>query len=326
MCTCTNGCSEWTLPITVPTGPHVPAGVNGTNGTNGTNGINGLFGGFSAEWAFDSSTSTGPGTTLLRLNNGTYASVTQIFVSEDNIGGLNVDGFVTSFSNSGAFGLVRLFKEDDSTIFWYGRITGVTDNGTDYTLDVTYVDHNGTFSAADNVVLSFAANGQDAAGTSGVVVLENNLSQLSTTSATFVTAATKTIIANTLPSNGDRLHIRVIATKPLLSASNAVKVLINGSFFTTEFTEFKFEESRKTLFIDMWLERKDNTTGVASSDSKEGATGGIVTVPLIVVENPATALGAFNFTTTPFDIVVQLKSDGADTLVMEQLLVELHKI
>ena len=326
MCNCTNGCSSCSVPITIPTGPAGAPGAAGTNGTNGTNGIDGLFGGFSAEWAFDTSTSTGPGSTLLRLNNAAYASVTEIYVSEDNIGGINVDNFITSFNNSGAFGLVRLFKEDDSTIFWYGRITGVTDNGTDQTLTVTYIGHNGSFSATDNVVLSFAANGQDAAGTSGVVVLHNDLSQPSTTSATFVTSATKTIVANTLPSDGDRLHIRVIASG-IDDSTDGIRVLMNGAFFTTVITEFELEIGKTRIFIDMWLERKSNTVGVASSESKTasqlaGATG----AHKAIVENPATALGAFNFTTTPFDIDVQLKANGVATLAIEQFLVELHKI
>lgn len=134
-------------------------GDKGDSGTNGTNGIQGIYGGFSGEFVFNTSTSTGPGSTLLRFNNTTYSSVFRIYVSDTGVGSVNYDAFLDSFLNNSNYGYVRVYKKDDSTKFWMGIITAVTDNGTDHTLDVTYITSNGTFAAADPLVLTFSPTG-----------------------------------------------------------------------------------------------------------------------------------------------------------------------
>lgn len=134
----------------------IPAGIQGIQGNAGNDGI---FGGFSGEWLFSTSTSTGPAATFLRFNNATYSAVTQIYVADLNISSIDYDLFLDSLSNGGSFGYVRIFKEFDSSKFWLGEITAVTDNGTDHTIAVTYILSNGAFAANDNLVLSFAPKG-----------------------------------------------------------------------------------------------------------------------------------------------------------------------
>lgn len=134
-------------------------GDKGNTGTNGIDGIQGIYGGFSGEFVFNTSTSTGPGATLLRFNNTTYSSVFRIYVSDTGVGSVNYDSFLDSFLNNSNYGYVRVYKKDDSTKFWMGIITGVTDNGTDHTLDVTYITSNGAFAAADSLVLTFSPTG-----------------------------------------------------------------------------------------------------------------------------------------------------------------------
>lgn len=125
-------------------------------GITGAAGAQGLFGGFSGQWVFSTSTSTGPSSTQLRLNSTTYSAVTAIYVSDTNFNSIDYDAFLDSLSNSSSFGYVRIFKIDDQTKFWVGKITAVTDNGTDHTLAVTYILSNSAFSASDNVVLTFS--------------------------------------------------------------------------------------------------------------------------------------------------------------------------
>ena len=70
-----NSCSNITL----------PQGAQGPQGAAGTDGYDGIFGGYSLEWEFDDNTSASPATTKIRLNNATYASVTKIYIHQNNI-------------------------------------------------------------------------------------------------------------------------------------------------------------------------------------------------------------------------------------------------
>lgn len=131
----------------------IPSGIQGETGPQG------IFGGFCGEWKFSTSTASGPPSQYLRLNNATYTAVNSILVSDTNADNINYDAFLDSFDNSGSFGYVRIFKETDSSIFWMGEVLAATDNGTDHSIDVTYILHNGTFGADDAVVICFSPAG-----------------------------------------------------------------------------------------------------------------------------------------------------------------------
>lgn len=128
-------------------------------GNDGIQGIQGIFGGFCGEWRFSTSTASGPPSQYLRLNNATYTAVSSILVNDTNSDSINYDAFLDSFDNGGYFGYVRIFKKNDSTVFWMGEVLAVTDNGTDHSIDVTYILHNGSFAADDSVVICFAPSG-----------------------------------------------------------------------------------------------------------------------------------------------------------------------
>lgn len=138
---------------------------------SGSDGDDGLFGGFSQKFTFSTSTASNPSANTIRLNNATPASVTTIYVSDTNSDGVDVDAYLDSFSNSSSYGLIKLFSEYDSTKFWMGTITGVTDNGTYHTLTVTHIISNSTFSNTSKVVVSFTPKGATgatgAAGSAG---------------------------------------------------------------------------------------------------------------------------------------------------------------
>jgi hypothetical protein len=147
--------------------------------TVGANGTNGLFGGFSQKFAFSSSTATSPTSTTIRLNNATMASVTEIYVNVTNSDSVNVAAFLDAFAAGGRYGVVKLFKEYDTTKYWMGEITAVTNMATYYKLIVTYYTHNSTFAAADPIVLTFSPNGAvgatGAAGSTPVVTIANTI-------------------------------------------------------------------------------------------------------------------------------------------------------
>lgn len=155
MCGCGEGCNPGNSSV-LPIGP---TGATGATGDDGADGADGIFGGFSGEWVFNTSTSTGPASTQLRFNSSTYSSVFRIYVSDTGTGSIDFDAFLDSLSNSNEFGLIRIFKKNDSTKFWMGKVTAVTDNGTDHSIDVTYVASNGAFATSDPVVLTFSPAG-----------------------------------------------------------------------------------------------------------------------------------------------------------------------
>lgn len=233
MCDCTGSCS--CSSISLPIGPKGDTGLTGPAGTAGTNGTNGIYGGFSGDWLFDTSTSTGPGSTLLRFNNSTYASVFRIYVSDTSVGTIDFDAFLDSLSNGNEFGLIRIFKKSDSTKFWMGKITAVTDNGTDHTLDVTYISSNGTFVASDPVVLTFSPSGAGIKWDTIPFFDAGNLAYKSVTGvtsnvvlATFVypgtnnVSAISKVLANVWTSNAGNTPLVSIydATNSLLIASS----------------------------------------------------------------------------------------------------------
>lgn len=126
---------------------------------DGADGAQGLYGGWSSTWVFNDSVGSGSASTELGLNSNDPSLVTTIRLSDTNSDSIGVDLFLDSFSNSGNFGLFKVFKIDDSTIFADYKITAVVDSGAYHTLTVEYVLHNGSFTDADVVVGTFTPNG-----------------------------------------------------------------------------------------------------------------------------------------------------------------------
>ena len=85
-----NSCSNITL-------PQGATGAQGASGTDGIDGSNGIFGGYSLEWEFDDSISPSVPTTKIRLNNAAYASVTEIYIHENNIDSVDSTAFPSIF-------------------------------------------------------------------------------------------------------------------------------------------------------------------------------------------------------------------------------------
>lgn len=203
-----NSCSN----ITLPQGAQGPQGAAGTNGTDGADGTDGLFGGYSLEWIFDTSTSPSPPATKVRFNNATPASVTKIYINETASGSIDAANFLQSFTannDPGNYGLIKIWKQYDSTIFWLGKVSAITDNGSDRTIDVSHTLSNGTFSASDDVIVSFVSNGASGSNKSGVLdnysILDDGANYEGTT-PTLV--RTFTIPANTFETNKDEVTIK----------------------------------------------------------------------------------------------------------------------
>ena len=200
-------------------------------GQTGAQGSQGGYAGFSTEFDFSTSTVSGTTSGLLRFDNATYSSVTTIYVNKTNADATSVNAFLSSFSNGGSFGDIRIFKETNSNVFWMGRITAVSSGATEYTLTVTYVLHNGTFAANDDIVLSFQAKGTE--GKNLIFTYNGAGTTVNTASWTTVSGPQMTIAIGTLSTNGDFIDYTFYVNNALGTAdillNNGVRGLLNAT-------------------------------------------------------------------------------------------------
>lgn len=261
-CNCSSTCTSTALPI----------------GIQGETGAQGIFGGFSAEWIFNTTTTPTPSSTHLRFNSATYSSVTEIYVSDTGTGSLNMDLFLDSLSNSANFGYIKIFKKSDSTKFWTGKITSVTDNGADHTLIVTYILANSTFAASDAVVLTFSP-----AGPQGPDVLYNTTTAVSTSNAAKTILQTYTLPVNQLATNGDMLEITGLYSTNTTTGIQlkSADVRIGGTVCHAKVLDFLMVSGIKYLRVAIKVTRQSATTlfidvkTSVSNDLYQDVTGGV---------------------------------------------------
>jgi hypothetical protein len=178
-------------------------------------GQQGLFGGFSALWRKNSGTSSSVSAGGLTFNNTNMVSATAIYVHKTNVDNSNHTNFLNSFSNGGSYGLIRIFQEDDSSVFWYGTLTAVALSGNVFTLTVTNIQSSlssGTIPTGRDLVLSFTPKGATGSSSSaGLTLLHNSLTDTGTTAAASPqTLKTYTLPANTLSVNNDIIEVEAV--------------------------------------------------------------------------------------------------------------------
>jgi len=315
MCTCNSACN--CSAIQFPQGPSGPIGARGE------------YGGYSSNWLFDANTSNGTSFTFIRLNNAAFSSVTELYINDKNADGVDLSGFLASFNNSGNFGKVRVFKETDSSVFAMFDVTAVTDNTTEYAISVSYIESNGSFSASDSIVVSFADAGSQGAtgtngtnGTNGTTILVNNTSSDATSSALPVLIGTKTytVPAATLASDGDKLRITANLRKTTGHIA-AVTIQINSNWFTTNPPALAFVEGRDEMQIVLELTRKSNTTAAADIKWIQSSSPSYTGTSYFTYENSA-SIGIVNFTGATFVVAVHGAILAGGTLHCEQLTIE----
>lgn len=145
-------------------------------GATGSTGPQGADGGI--RWAFDSSTTMGdPGSGELRLNNATLGSVTEFAISANNgeSGNPDISDWVAGWDDStttGNRGQIIIRKATATQNYVVLNLTSaVTDNTTWLTATASVAASNGSFTAADPLLVSFHRTGDkglDGAG-SGTV-------------------------------------------------------------------------------------------------------------------------------------------------------------
>ena len=140
-------------------------------------------------WDYSNTTTmSDPGTSTIRLNNATLASVTAIAVSKDDWETNDVSDYVAVWgaSTNTNKGTIVVRKVNDSTFFAVYNITAsVTDSTAWLQLTVSHVDSSGTITDGDRLYLHFTRSGDQGAsgGGSGDMVSTNNLSDLTSASS-----------------------------------------------------------------------------------------------------------------------------------------------
>jgi hypothetical protein len=153
----TNGLGDFALSF-------IPSGVAGATGATGAAGAAGPAGGVSFKYTYSTTTTDAdPGSGLLRLNNATMASVTQIYIDLlEAAAATDLTDFLDSLDDSTntVKGTIKLGSISDQTKWVIFSLTSITTVAGYRKLNVSYVDHNGalTTTAADTM-FSFARAG-----------------------------------------------------------------------------------------------------------------------------------------------------------------------
>jgi hypothetical protein len=162
------------------------------------------------QMTFSNSTSDAdPGSGKLALNNGTVASVTEMYFDDVDDNGATISTFVQSFDdavNSTARGIIHIEKEGTPATFALFKVTGAVTNASGYSkVPVGHLASNGSFSNTDGIRVDFSYSGSD--GTAG-----GGLSD---------------VVGDTSPELGGDLD--VLARDIVSSSNRDIDLLPNGS-------------------------------------------------------------------------------------------------
>jgi len=114
-------------------------------------------------YKFDSGTSDAdPGAGEIAFNNGTYASVTEIYIDDADANGASTqaDTITWDDSTSTIKGYLHIVDINDSSTYARFKVTGSSTDASGYNkLTVTHLVSNNTFSAADELSVHFTRTG-----------------------------------------------------------------------------------------------------------------------------------------------------------------------
>lgn len=165
--TYTESSGALSLALGIPTGATGATGAAGADGADGADGATGARGTDAGlDMTFNNSTSDAdPGSGKVALNNGTLASVTEIYVSDADDNSADITSFVQSWddvSNATARGILLITKEDAVSTYAVYKVSGAVTDASGYTkVPVTHLVSNGTFSNTDGITVTFSYSGAD---------------------------------------------------------------------------------------------------------------------------------------------------------------------
>ena len=96
-------------------------------------------------------TAVDPGSGRIRINNTDYSLATEVYVSENDNNGINIDGAFQALSD----GDILVLRDTNGPKFVSYDVISKTDNGTWWTIAVTYRKHSGAFNNLERLDLGF---------------------------------------------------------------------------------------------------------------------------------------------------------------------------
>ena len=178
--------AQFNFTFGVPTGA---TGATGATGSTGATGPNGSHSGLAFTWS-NSTSDADPGNGKVAFNNATVASVSVIYVDNQEDNGVSISSFVQSWddvSNSTARGMLLITKEGTSSTYALFKVTGITVASGYDKVAVTHVASNGTFSNSDGITVDFSYSGADATGLGSIASQAANSVSISGGSITGIT-------------------------------------------------------------------------------------------------------------------------------------------
>ena len=125
------------------------------------------FGGATFDYNFKTDTTdSNPGAGNVRLNNSTQPSATEMYLSQIDFAGSDIESFLETIdsSTSAVKGHVRLADKDDAGDFVLFAISELTDNGTWWTLDISNEASGGSaLTNNEDIIASFVVTGDQGA-------------------------------------------------------------------------------------------------------------------------------------------------------------------
>lgn len=157
------------------TGSTGSTGATGAAGATGATGLTGSSSGLLYDFS-TTTTDTDPGAGYLQFNHATIASVTQLFIDNLESGGGDVSGFLDTWddsTNTDLRGYVVIRKITAQQNFALFSVTGANSSASTYRkITVTHIASSGSFSAEDDLSVTFTRTGNkgtDGAGAGDVV-------------------------------------------------------------------------------------------------------------------------------------------------------------
>jgi len=147
-------------------GPQGPQGPQGTDGFQGPEGQTGSFGGVTFDYTFN--TTTGALSPFaqgnLSVNNATASSANILYIHERDDFSVNLETYLRTVddSTSPIKGHVKVTSKADISQFLLYTISGLTENGTVFAINVAYVSGNlsgNTFPNSEDITVTFARTG-----------------------------------------------------------------------------------------------------------------------------------------------------------------------
>jgi hypothetical protein len=180
----------------------------------------------STTYRADSGITGPPDSGKVRWNNASQTSATQLFLSETNDNGSDLSNFLSNLEIGDA---IAFQNNADSTNYQTWDVVGITDNGTDYTIDVTLLQSSGVDFTTSGQGMKLIMVIQKGAGT--VQVLNEVLIQsFKATSAPVVSSGDLTeIYTYADPTSGNLILALPNPTIEPSGALRSVKRVQNGT-------------------------------------------------------------------------------------------------